>query len=289
MSSETKLKAVASGVLFEEMGTPVDCYVLEDGRRVLSSRGELRALRPGGRDRGDLGQYLARLPNRFASLTRGHEIEFSAPQPHGGHVLCVGRDAAHLVDVCAAYAEAFAEGELHPSQIPMGRRAITLVNVFAKIGIEALVDEATGYQKTRGERDLARRFDRYLRLEPGKWEMRFTPELVRALAPLYGVRYTRGSYPRALQTPFHLIYEMVFGVEVATEMRKRNPNPETFCHHQVLKDPGQAMLSDELAVVTLLASQARTKEDFWARMRHKYLGEPLQYAFDTDTRRSKAS
>ena len=287
MNSETKIKAVASGVLFEEMRTPVECYVLEDGRRVLSQRGEARALRGiGGADDGKIGRLISRLPKKYEALALGPTIEFTLPD---SGIVAIGREASHLVDVCAAYSETFALGELHASQLPMARRAIMLVNVFAKVGIDALIDEATGYQKTRGERDLARRFDRYLRLEPGKWEMRFTPELVRALAPLYGVPYTRGSYPRALQTPFHLIYEMVFGTEVATEMRKRNPTPETFCHHQVLKDPGQAMLSDELAVVTLLASQARTKEDFWARMRHKYLGEPLQYAFDTDTRRSKAS
>lgn len=279
--SNTIHRALVQGTIFEELGTPVDCYVLEGGRRVISQRGVLRALqgKSGGGEGAVLGRFLARLPKRFEHLAVVAEIEFSLPS--GG--TATGREAQFLVDLCDAYADAFLAGELHHTQERLAKGAISLIRSFAKIGLEAIIDEATGYQRSRAERELAKRFNAYLRDDVGRWEMRFPPTLVVALAPLYGLSYVTGSYPRGLQTPFAMIYNMVFGREVADEMRRRNPNPDAVCHHQVLKDPGHHMLTDELAVVTLLAKQSRTKAEFWRRMRNHYLGEPFQFSFEPNT------
>jgi hypothetical protein len=138
----------------------VDCYILDDGQRVIAQRAILRALRntdaSRGHDRGDLGQYLARLPKSYAHLARGPEIEFRIPQTQGGMVRAVGRPPAFFVGVLRAYVEGFAAGELHKSQEPMARRAMALLSRLAEKGIEAMVDEACGVLRAAALEDTKR-------------------------------------------------------------------------------------------------------------------------------------
>jgi hypothetical protein len=156
-STQVRPKAVASGMLWGHL----ECHVLEDETRVLTQRGILRALRSQadpndsedltrGRERGDLGQYLARLPSRFHDLTRGHEIEFDAPQAHGGSVRAIGRPVEFFIGVLRAYSEGFAAGELHRAQLPMAKRAVTLLSLLAGKALERMIDEACGYHPRSG-------------------------------------------------------------------------------------------------------------------------------------------
>ncbi len=154
-----------------------------------------------------------------------------------------------------------------------------MISALAKIGLDELIDEACGYRRTPEERSRAQRFAAYFTRDATKWEERFSPALVRALAPLYGVKYLSGSYPRCLWGPFGAIYDMVFGTEVAVELRRRNPKHGTYNHHQFLRPGAATGLRNELEVVKVLAEQSRTKEEFWARMRSHYNGVPLQMGF----------
>ncbi len=267
-------KAIAEGKLFEEFGFAVDCYVLEDKRRVIAQRGIIRALRgkTGGAEDGQLGRLLARLPSRFATLAAEPEIAFTMPA--GG--IALGREAQFMVRLLKAYSSAHRAGELHHTQEKLAMASIAMIEALAGVGIEALIDEATGYERSKAERERSRLFAALFRDGITQWERRWQPPLIRALASLYRVPYTVGSPPRALQTPFHVIYTMIFGQEAARELRARNPDPESFCHHQALTDDAQAFLQNELQVVKLLAEQSRTKDEFWARMRAHYQGEGLQ-------------
>jgi hypothetical protein len=103
-----------------------ECYVLEDGRRMVSQRGVLAILRGKGvgNETGDLGKFLARLPSQFKYLAVGTRIEFELPT--GG--LALGREATELIDICQAYTEALASEELHPKQVPIAHRAMRFVN-----------------------------------------------------------------------------------------------------------------------------------------------------------------
>lgn len=277
MSESKRPKAIAVGKLFEEFGAGVDCYVLEGGRRVISQAGIIRALRSGGKSHGDkeshLDRYIARLPSRFAHLAMGPAVEFELPQ---GGATAIGRDAQFFVDLLKAYSSAYRAGELHASQEKLAMASIAIIEALAGVGIEALIDEATGYERSKAERERARLFAALFRDNIADWTLRWPPPLVRALSSLYRVSYIAGSPPRALQTPFHVIYTMIFGQEAARELKDRNPNPDSYCHHQTLTDEGSSYLSNELQVVKLLAEQSRTKDEFWARMRAHYQGEGLQ-------------
>ena len=92
----------------------VECFILDDGRRVIGQRAILRSLenpeKTSGAGTGHLDRFLARLPKRFQGLTSGAEIEFRIPWEQGGSGRAIGRPTAFFVDVLCAYGEALDAG-----------------------------------------------------------------------------------------------------------------------------------------------------------------------------------
>lgn len=134
-------RAVASGTIFGN----VDCYVLEDGSTVLSQRGMLRGLRgktpaDGGAEDGDLGRYLARLPEKYSGLAAA---PFSFVCPDGS--VAVGRPSHDFVAMCRAYAEMLADGSIHKARLPMARNAVAILSKLAERGIDEIVYEASNW------------------------------------------------------------------------------------------------------------------------------------------------
>lgn len=131
----------------------VDCNVLEDGTPLITQRGMLRGLRgeTRGPEKGDLGRYLARLPNDCAGLTRGPEpVDFDVPQPHGGVVTAKGYRPEFFVGVLRAYVESYQAGKLRASQEPMAKRAMGLLCLLAGKAVETMIYEACGYHRPDG-------------------------------------------------------------------------------------------------------------------------------------------
>jgi hypothetical protein len=261
-------------------GGAVDVYLLDDGQELISKRGVMRGLAGrrtdnGGAKDGKLDRLLARLPDEYADLRAGAKVAFIMPE--GG--LAEGISPLSFADILGAYADLFLAGRLRENQEHLGRNAIAILRAASKLGLSELVSEALGTTCPAEQRHRERLFHDLLRSDAGVWDLAFDVTLVRALAPLYGITYMNGPYPKGLHMPFGMIYEMIFGVEVAVELRKRNERPETYNHHQYLRPRGGSTLRNELEIVELLARQSRTKGEFWGRMRSHYLGEPLQLGF----------
>lgn len=138
---DNRPRAVASGTIFGG----VDCYVFADGSTALSQRGMLRGLRgkdgaKGGAEDGDLGRYLARLPEKYSGLA-------AAPIPfltQDGNE-AIGRPSRDFVAMCRAYAEMYAEGSIHKARIPIARNCIAILAALADIGIDELVYRASDW------------------------------------------------------------------------------------------------------------------------------------------------
>lgn len=135
-------RAVAAGVIFGG----VDCYVLDGGRTILSNRGMLRGLRGAdcGPEKGDLGRYLARLPEKYSALSADPILEFETPEGHLAH----GRSAHDFVRMLSAYAEMLEEGNVHKARLPMARNAVRLLRLLADRGIDEIIYEACEYKPT---------------------------------------------------------------------------------------------------------------------------------------------
>lgn len=132
------------------------CFVLEDGQRLISKRGMAEGL----------GSINAR-GNTLAAITRSkslnpfigqdlmmavkNPIEFDDPWGHVAH----GYPSDVLMELCNAVLECRRAGQLHHKQEDIARQCEILVLATSKVGILALIDEATGYQAVRDEDSLA--------------------------------------------------------------------------------------------------------------------------------------
>lgn len=173
----------------------VPCYVLADKRRVLVQGGVMKAIDmsqgTAGRGGGDrLAKFVAtKALNPFVSNELAEVIKSPIifQTPNGGRAY--GYEATVLADLCDAVLEARKNNKLHYQQGHIAQRCEALVRAFAKVGIIALVDEATGYQEVRDKVALQRILDKYLTAEKAKWAKTFPDDFYRKLFKVRGLPY----------------------------------------------------------------------------------------------------
>lgn len=97
-------------------------------------------------------------------------IKFSIKR--GGSV-ALGYDAETLQSIVRAVSKAYLTGKLQKQQEAIGKNAERLDDAFSKIGLIALIDEATGYQYDREKQELQKILKLYISEELLPWEKRF--------------------------------------------------------------------------------------------------------------------
>lgn len=184
----------------------IPCYVLGDETRVLSGRGVTGALamqRGGslsdGGAGGETAGFLARNwlePYVHADLLLAAKSPIPFANPEGGGTVH-GYPAAILPEICGAILEAHRQGATTKRQEAIVERASVLLRGLATVGIIALIDEATGYEKIRTEHSLARILDRFLSEELQPWVRTFPFEFYELLFDLngWGVPPPNGKMP----------------------------------------------------------------------------------------------
>lgn len=253
----------------------IECAVLEDGTRVVNQGTVLTALgRSGSMGRRDMTDNrppflsAANLVPFFTSeLTAMFDpIEYRMP---GHTVKSVGYRAEILPLVCEVYLDARTEGVLLRNQEPVARAAEILIRGLARVGIIALVDEATGYQEVRARQELQRILEAYVQAELRPWLKRFPDEFFEQIYRLQGWEFKPGTSKR---TPLvgklinKYIYEQL-PPGVLDELRRLNPLNEngnrTHRHHQHLTDgTGNSHLDKQISTVTTLMRIASNKREF---------------------------
>jgi hypothetical protein len=84
-----------------------------------------------------------------------------------------------------------------PNQLETAQKAEILVRSLAKVGITALVDEATGYQYDRERNELQKILKAYISEELLPWEKRFPDEFYQEIFRLNGWPYTVSQIKKA--------------------------------------------------------------------------------------------
>ncbi len=246
----------------------LECYVLEDGRRVFHKRGMAKAL--GLKSEGGnaflktiggkgLGSALpAGLQNRIQS-----PINFKPLTQDIAH----GYEADVLVDVAKAIIAAERHGKLNKQQQNLVAQAQIIVNAFAKVGVVALIDEATGYQQIRDPQALRYLVQQYIEEEKQQWAKQFPDEFYDELNRLYGSkRLTQRANGTVVQnrpqhfatfTRKHVYFPMENGV-VLEELDRLNPkvngNRRARLHQHLTKEYGIEKLKRQVQeVMTLMA------------------------------------
>jgi P63C domain len=251
----------------------IPCYVLEDGRRVLAQKGMITALgmTPGGSSHGQDRIVKFATQDRLKPFTSEKlkpgtlmPIEFRTPD--GRRML--GYEATLLADMCDAVLEARRRGSLTEKQQHVATQCEILVRGFARVGIIALVDEATGYQADRARDALAKILESFVAKELRKWVRTFPSEFYRELFRLRGLPYD-GSIKKP-QYIGHLTNDLVYSrlaPGVLDELRRLTPrNEKGQLKHKLFQrlteDIGHPKLREHLASVTTLMRAADKWEQF---------------------------
>ena len=211
----------------------IPCYVLEDETRVLSQQGFLGAI--GRAEKAKGGQGGSKVDNPPAFLAAANLRPFVSQSEIGRSTTPVvfrlpsgpvgyGYPAALLPQVCSVYLEARSAGVLLPSQRHIAERAEVLILGLATIGIIGLVDEATGYQRLREERALAKILEKFLDEEIQPWTRTFEFSFYEQIFRLKGWGSAEGvKRPQVIgHYTNDLVYDRI-APGVLAELRERNP------------------------------------------------------------------
>jgi hypothetical protein len=252
----------------------IDCAVLDDGTRVLSQGTVLTALdRAPTMGRRDITE--GRPPFLAAANLRPfisqELVDLYEPVQYRGPnaARSAGYRAEILPMVCEVYLDARDERVLQHSQLRTARAAEILIRGLARVGIVALVDEATGYQEVRARQELQRILEAYVQAEFRPWIKTFPDEFFREIYRLQGWDFRPGTSKR---TPHvgklikHYIYEQL-PAGVLAELERINPRNDKGHrprkHHQHLTaTTGNAHLDRQISTVTTLMRIARNRAEF---------------------------
>lgn len=205
----------------------IPCYVLNDGRRVITQTGMAAALGMSNRVE-RLADFLGTVALKsFVSneLTTWIRTPLHFLLPQGGK-FAFGNEALVLADICEATLAARDAGKLNRQQIHIAKRCEKLVRGFARTGIVALIDEATGYQEIRAKDALQTMLDVWIAPELREWKKEFPDELKRQYARLTGYKGPIHPGPRywgSLNSEF--IYNYL-NPEVRKWLKENRPKPK---------------------------------------------------------------
>lgn len=213
------------GVLYLSEHDELPCYVLDDGRRVISRTGATTLLTH-GTGGGALEHYIGTktIKPYIPDDLHEHMIEFVIEEVTNKTVR--GLLAEDFLTICKAYVKARDMGApLTNKQKEIAYQASMLLMACAKVGLIALIDEATGYQYDRPLDALQVKLKLYLADEMRKWEKTFPDELWIEFGRLTGWKEPlreRPKYWGKLVT--ELIYEYLDS-DVADWLKENVPEP----------------------------------------------------------------
>lgn len=281
----------------------IPAYVLEDGTRVLVQRGMITALgmaigggrstRSGLREHGGdkMAQFISTkaLQSHISSevLARAQNpIRFKLPDGKSAY----GYEAVLLPEICDAVLASREAGDLSPRQVHIAKQCEILVRGLATVGIIALVDEATGYQKVRDHDALQAILDKYITGEWAKWTKTFPDEFYRQLFRLKSMPYPTvgGQKPSYIGHWTNDIVYSRLAPGIVHKLKEVNPRQASGSrarkHFQhMTEDWGTPELKKHIDNLVFLMKGCTTWSDFYRKLQRSApkQGDTLQIDFPT--------
>ncbi len=272
------------------------CAVLEDGTRVFSRSGFLRAIgRRGGAKSEGREASLFNMPVFLAAsnllpFISKELIENSVPIEYKTKkgVKAYGYRVTILPKVCNVFLDAKFNNAIHRGQIHIAERCKILNDGFSTVGVVALVDEATGYQDVRDRQALQAILDAFLRKELAAWASRFPNEFYEQLFRLrkWDWESKSGRRPRQAGKDTKNIVYARLAPGILEELEKKNPPNENWRrkarHHQWLtEDIGHPALAQHIHAVMALMRVAKDWDQFKEMLDQAFpkRGDTLQLPF----------
>lgn len=283
----------------------IECAVLEDGRRVISERAMTRAF--GGRRGGSHWQRLkkggANLPvylsatNYSPFISNDLALALSSPIKYKtlNGTIANGLDATLLPKVCNVLLSARDVDALHKSQFSLAAQADIIMRGLAEVGIVALIDEATGFQRERAHDALSKILEAFIAKELQPWVKTFPDEFYEELFRLRGLDYPTDTVKRP-QYFGHLTNDIVYkrlAPAVLDELKRTTPKtpkgrPKDHLHRRLTPDLGHPKLREHMASVITAMKLSNDYDDFRAKLDrlHPRYGETIELDFE-DFRRGE--
>ncbi len=211
----------------------LDCYVLADGRRVIHKRGMARAL--GLKSEGG-NAFMKTMNGKGVGSVLPVKLKEMIDNPINfkplTQDLAHGYDATVLSEVARAIVNARDHGLLTAAQDPLAKQAEILLIAFQKVGIVALIDEATGYQNVRSPEALRLLVQQYVDEEMREWEKEFPDSYYDEINRMYGNKALKQNKNGIVvqNRPQHIagltreyVYKPLENGEVLRELDRVNP------------------------------------------------------------------
>jgi hypothetical protein len=271
------------------------CAVLENGIPVITYTSVTKTL---GRGMGGKGRKLAKSKQGtpLPEFLYGAALEPFVPESlrialnnpilfrsKGG--IRRALKATLIPEICEVWLNAHDAKALQPTQEHIARKAEILMRGLARVGITALVYEATGYEKIKDRDDLERILEAYIARELLPWTKRFPNDFYEQLFRLRGWQYRPISVKRPKyvgKLTNELVYEKL-PPGVLDELRSKNPvTPKgyrRYRHFQFLtEDIGNPHLEKQVASVTTLMKASNSWATF-ERLFNRVFGLQTEMVF----------
>lgn len=252
----------------------LSCAVLDNGTRILTNTAIFQAF---DRPRKGKPSEEYRLKNVPAFITANNlkpyikrefeDNDFSVEYSRNGRIF-TGYEAEILPRICDIYLSARDDDVLTENQKPLATASDILMRSLAKVGIVALIDEATGYQYERDARALQELLSQYIAKEFLPWVKTFDDEFYIQMFRLRGWDYKgRLKTPYAGQLTNFLVYNRL-PKEVLDELKRLNPvlNKNGYRRHRLhqglTKEYGYQHLTQQISTVTTMMKGFDTWDEF---------------------------
>jgi hypothetical protein len=177
----------------------IECYVLDNLKRVIHKRGMAKAL--GMKSEGG-NVFMKAMGRKGLGSVMGEELRtkldnpivFKALTSDLGH----GYDCTVLIDICDTIIEAAKAKKLAPGQESLALQAEIIIRASAKLGIVALVDDATGFIADKRREQYRELFKEFIREEVRAYQVEFPDQLFDVIYKIYGLprRSEARNHPR---------------------------------------------------------------------------------------------
>jgi hypothetical protein len=268
-------------------------YRLDNGARVFSLKGVVVGLI--GTEGGQLAEYLKvrslrdYLPADLKPAEDGTIpalIRFDTGG-EGNFKYALGVPVERFMDLCSAYAMALSEHvsesefALTARQLQIAQTAISFYRACAKVGIIALVDEATGYQYEREVDALQLKLKLFLSDEMRKWEKTFPDELWKEFGRLTNWKGSVHSRPKYWGK---LVMELIYGYldpDVAKWLKENKPKPRHGQNYHLWMNEqyGLKKLMEHIWMVVGMAAASDSMQELRDRLAERFGRVPVQMTF----------
>ncbi|EMT2351074.1 hypothetical protein WKT70_005014, partial [Escherichia coli O113] len=183
-----------------------------------------------------------------------------------------GYDASIIPLVCDVYLKAREAGAItRPNQLETAKKAEILVRSLAKVGIIALVDEATGYQRDREKDALAKILEAFVAKEIQPYITTFPADYYEELFRLRGLEYPPEN-PRFRPQYFgvltnDIVYKRL-APNILEELKKQNVKASkgTKLFQGLTPNIGYQKLREHLSSTVTIMKLSNDYSDFIAKM-----------------------